>query len=140
VPEGSGHGRAVVEEKNMILCLEQGEPSYVPDGLMGQARDHADVSYLAFLQCYARNLVNWEIICFFADHQEAWCAIRMLTEAIGCSGDAIVESLARLSEARLLDERVVSTGFVYRLTRAPQLRRQVARVGAEWHCQSSQIR
>ncbi len=123
----------------MILCLGQGEPSYVPDGLMGQARDSADVSYLAFLQCYARNLVKWEIICFFASHQDEWCGLDVLAEAIGSPLNETENSLCQLTQARLLDERVLSTGIFYRLTRVPQLRHQVARLGAEWRCQTLQI-
>lgn len=124
----------------MILCLGQGEPSYVPDGLMGQARDCADLSYLAFLQCYARDLKNWEIICFFASHQDEWCALEVLAEAIDSPRSETADTVNQLTHARLLEERVLTTGVFYRLTRTPQLRHQVARLGAEWRCQASQIR
>ncbi len=123
----------------MILCLGQGEPSYVPDGLMGQARDSADLSYLAFLQCYARDLAKWEIICFFSSHQDEWCSLEVLADAIGSSLAAASDMVCQLAQARLLEERVLNTGVFYRLTRVPQLRHQVARLGAEWRCQASQI-
>jgi hypothetical protein len=116
----------------MILSLGQGEPSYVPDGLVGQARDSADVSYLAFLQCYARDLTQWELICYFSDHQESWCSLAVMAQELGLLSDELDQKLVCLANARLLEQRVAVTGPEYRLTRSAQLRRLVVRVGSQW--------
>ncbi len=122
----------------MILSLGQGEPSYVPDGLIGQAHDYADVTYLAFLQCYARDLDQWGVICFFASHQNDWCELADLAVELRQPFDRLAERLEDLAAKRLLEERVLVTGPEYRLTRASELRRLVLRLGAEWRCVAAQ--
>ena len=118
----------------MILSLGQGEPSYVPDGLMGQARDMADLSYLAFLQCYARDLVKWDIICYFAGHQDEWTTLTDLGEALDQPLLVVATHTNELVNRRLLNERVMATGVEYGLTYLPHLRHQAARLGSEWRC------
>ncbi len=118
----------------MIVSLGQGEPSYIPDGLMGQAHDYADITYLAFLQCYARDLEQWEIVCFFSNHQQDWCGIDDLAEELDQSPTQLAARLSRMADARLLDERVLVTGPEYCLTRNPDLRRLAVRLGSEWRC------
>ncbi len=122
----------------MILSLGQGEPSYVPDGLIGQAHDYADVTYLAFLQCYARDVAQWGVICYFAGHQNDWCVLADVAVELGQPPDRLAARLEDLSGKRLLEERVLVTGPEYRLTRAPELRRLVLRLGAEWRCVATQ--
>ncbi len=118
----------------MILSLGQGEPSYVPDGLMGQARDMTDLSYLAFLQCYARDLIKWDIICFFAGHQDRWITLSELAEALDQPMQTVADHADELVNRRLLSERVMATGLEYGLTCVPHLRHQAARLGSEWRC------
>ncbi len=121
----------------MILSLGQGEPSYVPDGLIGQAHDYADMSYLAFLQCYARDLGQWEIICFFSNHQNEWFTLEDAAAEMRRTPADLRERLEKLAAGRLLDERVPFTGPEYSLTRSPELRRLVVRLGSEWRCLST---
>jgi hypothetical protein len=116
----------------MILSLGQGEPSYVPDGLIERAHDYADVSYLAFLQCYARDLAQWAIICFFARQQDDWCTLEDLAVDTDGAAEQVAKRLVVLSDRGLLEERVLFTGLEYRLTRSPELRRLVLRLGSEW--------
>ncbi len=118
----------------MIVSLGQGEPSYIPDGLMGQAHDFADITYLAFLQCYARDLEQWEIVCFFSNHQQDWCRIDVLADELGQAPAQLAARLSKMADARLLDERILVTGPEYRLTTSPDLRRLAVRLGSEWRC------
>jgi hypothetical protein len=124
----------------MILSLGQGEPSYVPDGLMGQARDSADISYVAFLQCYARDLVKWEMICYFAGHQDEWSSLSDVADAIDHPESEVAQHADELVSRHLLDERVMFTGVEYALTCTPHLRHQAARLGSEWRCLAQQTR
>ncbi len=117
----------------MILSLGQGEPSYIPDQLLtGRAQDVADQMYLAFLQCYARDPLQWDIICFFSHHQEEWCPLAILAGEMAQPESLIAERLAELAGMRLLYERVLNIGPQYCLTSSLELRRLVVRLGAEW--------
>lgn len=118
----------------MILSLGQGQPSYVPDAAIGMAHDYADVSYLAFLQCYARDVAQWSVICYFAGHQHGWFTREDLAAELCEDGDCLAERLAGLAARHLLEERFLVTGPEYRLTQAPELRRLALRLGAEWRC------
>ncbi len=117
----------------MILSLGQGEPSYIPDDLLlGHAQDDAGFMFLAFLQCYARDILQWEIICFFSHHQDEWCSLLTLASDMGLPWPLLAERLGELAGMCLLRERVLVTGPQYCLTSSLELRRLVARLGAEW--------
>jgi hypothetical protein len=118
----------------MILSMGPGQPNYIPDRLIGQPHDFVDVRALAFLQCYARELTQWEIISFFSEYQDAWCSLDMIAGKLEQPAERIADKLVMLSKTRLLEERIIASGPVYRLTAAPQLRRSVVGLGCQWCC------
>ena len=116
----------------MILSLGLGEPSYVPDGLIGRPRDCADIDSLAFLQCYARDWLHWEILCFFSTNRDDWYSLPLVAIAVNSPLDGLERALGDLADDHLLDRRVLVTGPVYRLTKDNRLRKLAVRLDAEW--------
>jgi hypothetical protein len=116
----------------MILSMGPGEPSYVPDGVISHPQDSADIIASAFLQCYGRDPLQWEIMCFFSIHQDEWATLGHLADELPCAASALMTSLAELAETKLLEERVLVCGPIYRLTSVPELRRLAVRLGWAW--------
>lgn len=116
----------------MILSLGPGEPNYIPDALLGMAQDTVDFKILPFLQCYTRDLSDWQVIWFFSVHRDKWCSLAELANVLGYSHSDIAQKLAHMTEAKLLEERILVTGPIYHLTESPQLRQQVIHLGHEW--------
>jgi hypothetical protein len=116
----------------MILSLGLGEPNYVPDSLVGQATDSTDLGSFAFFQCYVRETMQFEIVCFFSVYQDAWCPLDFIAEQLQYQCSEIARPLSRLADTRLLDEQIIATGPMYRLTRTSELRRAAIRLGTQW--------
>jgi hypothetical protein len=117
----------------MILSLGLGEPQYLPDSLMGRPQDIPDLRWQAFLQCFARDVTSWDVMCFFSRHDGDWCSCDDIAVELGYDVETLVDRLGELAFTRLLDERILVTGPVYRLTqRLPELRRSALCVGSEW--------
>jgi hypothetical protein len=112
----------------MILVTGLGEVSYLPDTLSTTPQDYVDVDSLAFLQCYARELLHWEVITFFADHLDEWCDLTLMMCETGHLPDQLIGGLEYLAGSRLLESRVLVTGPEYRLTAVMPLRRAALRV------------
>jgi hypothetical protein len=116
----------------MILSMGPGESNYVPDGLIGRPQDSADVTSLAFLQCYGREPLQWEIMCFFSLHQDGWATLRDVADELPYTMAELMVGLDELAETKLLEQQVLVCGPVYRLTGVPELRRLAVRLGWEW--------
>jgi len=116
----------------MILNLGPGEPSYIPDALLGMAQDTVDLRMLPFLQCYAHDPFEWQVIWFFSAHRDEWCSLARLADEMGYSRREMVQKLAHVAETKLLEERVLVTGPIYRLSESPQVRQQFLNLGYEW--------
>jgi|YNPBryantNP2012_1023418.scaffolds.fasta_scaffold52660_1 hypothetical protein len=114
----------------MLLSLGLGETSYIPDALVGIAQDQVDLDLLAFLQCYGRDLLEWETMLFFIAHR-GWCAPETLAAEIEEPVEVVARKLQELTDRKLVEERLLVTGPVYRLTEGRTLRRAVARLGKE---------
>jgi hypothetical protein len=112
----------------MILSHGMGASSYVPDALIGVAQDEVDHGLLAFLQCYARDPGEWEVMIFLADHSEEWFTLRNLALALGKSRDVIEQNLESLLEKRMIEERILLIGPFYRMMQSEQLCRRVRRL------------
>ena len=116
----------------MFLSVAPGEPNYVPDSLLGLSHDGADTNSSPFLQCYGRELLVWELMCFFSGHEEDWSAATAIATELERPLDQIVAKLPALADTRLLEQRILPNGLYYRLTQVSQLRRVVLRLGSEW--------
>jgi DNA-binding transcriptional ArsR family regulator len=111
----------------MILSHGMGASSYVPDVLVGGAQDEVDHGLVAFVQCYARDPREWEMLIYFADH-ESWSSAGHLAVVLGESRYTIERKLDSLAAKKLVEERVLLTGPLYRLAQSDQLRRRVMRL------------
>ena len=114
----------------MILSLGMGESSYVPDALVGKPRDQVNLDLVAFLQCYARELVQWEVILFFSLYDD-WSSPEEVAQALDEPYDLIAKKMAELAETDLIEGRILVTGPLYRLTEGRELRQPVMRLGME---------
>lgn len=114
----------------MILTLGMGESSYVPDALVGAARDVIDVKLIAFLQCYAQELIHSKLFVFFSTH-ENWSSCETLGAELAEPPGVVMHKLERLLDINLVEERVLVTGPTYRITQNPDLRKAVLSLGGE---------
>jgi len=114
----------------MILSFGMGESSYVPDALIGRPRDQVDLNLVAFLQCYARDVVQWEVILFFSAY-DGWSSPEDVAQATGEPYDLVANKLAELAETDLIEGRILVTGPLYRLTEGRELRKPVMQLGME---------
>ena len=111
----------------MILSHGMGASSYVPDVMVGAAQDEVDHGLVAFLQCYARDPREWEMLIFFADNED-WVTPGHLAVVLDESRHVIAQKLESLVAKNLVAERVLVTGPSYRLAQSDPLRRRVMRL------------
>lgn len=111
----------------MILSLGLGEPSYIPDAMAGIPHDEVELDLVAFCQCYAKDKVSWRLILLFA-RQPEWTTPEIIAAMVGEPVARVLQELGRLADLKLLEEQILVTGPLYRLTPRRALRRAVLRL------------
>jgi predicted transcriptional regulator len=111
----------------MILSHGMGASSYVPDALIGAAQDEVDFGLVAFLQCYAREPGEWDLLMLLAEN-EGWLTPGRLAMMLGETRKVVNQKLESLVARKLIEERVLIVGPSYRLVPSEQLRRRVIRL------------
>ena len=114
----------------MILAWQQGDTCYIPSVLFGEPPpDEVDWKLATFLQCYVNDPLRWRAIAFLLG-QEGWRTAAELAEALEIPAYQIVERLSGLAGTRLVEEQILLTGPIYRLTDDRELRRSAGRLCA----------
>ena len=106
----------------MILHLAQGEPSYLPDGLLVPTRDQAHPDLMPLLHHFESRTVAWEAAALLVEH-DGWCPLETLADGLCASFDSLLPQLWPLVESGLLQERLQVTGLQYLLGANHRLRR-----------------
>jgi hypothetical protein len=110
------------EERPVILHLAQGEPSYLPDGLLVPTRDQAHPDLMPLLHHFESRTVAWEAAALLVEH-DGWCPLETLADGLCAPFDLLLPQLWPLVESGLLQERLQVTGLQYRLGANHRLRR-----------------
>jgi len=108
----------------MIIHLAQGEPGYLPDGILLPLRDEAHGDLAPLLYRFEGQALGWEAAVLLAEYRD-WCPLETLAAALSVPSTVLITGLWPLIENNILQERFFAFGPGYRLYADHRLRRLV---------------